>query len=93
VQECGNEEGELEVIKIEAIVRPDPINIVIEALNEVGCRGFNVQNINGRGQQKGVEVFTGRGTTTATRTSLPKALITTVEGKNHRSHSEFSQKL
>jgi nitrogen regulatory protein P-II 1 len=66
------------VLKIEAIVRPDRINIVIEALNEVDCRGFNVQNLNGRGQQQGVEVFTGRGATTATRTSLPKALITIV---------------
>lgn len=66
------------MIKIEAIVRPDRINIVIDALDAVGCRGFNVQNVNGRGQQQGVEVFTGRGATTATRTSLPKALITTV---------------
>jgi len=66
------------VIKIEAIVRPDRINVVIDALDEVGCRGFNVQNVNGRGQQQGVEVFTGRGATTATRTSLPKAMITTV---------------
>ena len=66
------------MIKIEAIIRPDRINLVIEALAAVGCRGFNVQNVNGRGQQQGVEVFTGRGATTATRTSLPKAMITTV---------------
>ncbi len=66
------------MIKIEAIVRPDRINIIIDALDAVGCRGFHVQNVNGRGQQQGVEVFTGRGATTATRTSLPKALITTV---------------
>ena len=50
----------------------------IDALDAAGCRGFNVQNVNGRGQQQGVEVFTGRGATTATRTSLPKAMITTV---------------
>lgn len=66
------------MIKIEAIVRPDRINIIIDALDAVGCRGFNVQNVNGRGQQQGVEVFTGRGATTATRTSLPKAMIATV---------------
>ncbi|MEK9675218.1 MAG: P-II family nitrogen regulator [Chloroflexota bacterium] len=66
------------MIKIEAIVRPDRVNIVIDALDAVGCRGFNVQNVNGRGQQQGIEVFTGRGATTATRTSLPKAMITTV---------------
>lgn len=66
------------MIKIEAIVRPDRVNIVIDALNAVDCRGFNVQNVNGRGQQQGVEVFTGRGATTTTRTSLPKVMITTV---------------
>ena len=66
------------MIKIEAIVRPDRINIVIDALDAVGCRGFNIQNVNGRGQQQGVEVFTGRGATTTTRTSLPKAMITMV---------------
>ena len=66
------------MIRIEAIVRPDRINIIIDALDAVGCRGFNVQNVNGRGQQQGVEVFTWRGATTATRTSLPKALITIV---------------
>ena len=66
------------MIRIEAIVRPDRINIIIDALDAVGCRGFNVQNVNGRGQQQGVEVFTGRGATTATRTSLPKVLITIV---------------
>ena len=69
---------DIDVIKIEAIVRPDRINIIIDALDVVGCRGFNVQNVNGRGQQQGVEVFTGRGATTATRMSLPKALITIV---------------
>ena len=66
------------MIKIEAIVRPDRINIIIDALDAVGCRGFNVLNVNGRGQQQGVEVFTGRGATTATRMSLPKALISIV---------------
>ena len=66
------------MIKIEAIIRPDRVNIVIDALNAVGCRGFNVQNLNGRGQQQGVEVFTGRGATTTTRMSLPKVMITTV---------------
>jgi|TARA_B110000263_G_C15276090_1_gene495935 nitrogen regulatory protein PII len=66
------------VIKIEAIVRPDRINIIIDALDAVGCRGFNVLNVNGRGQQQGVEVFTGRGGSTATRMSLPKALVSVV---------------
>ncbi len=66
------------MIKIEAIVRPDRLNIIVDALDAVGCRGFNVQNVNGRGQQQGVEVFTGRGATTAIRTSLPKVKINIV---------------
>ena len=28
------------MIKIEAIVRPDRINIIVDALDAVGCRGF-----------------------------------------------------
>ena len=49
------------MIKIEAIIRPERINGVTAALEEVGCRGFHYQNVTGQGQQRGVEVFTGRG--------------------------------
>ena len=66
------------MIKIEAIVRPERINQVTAALEEVGCRGFHYQNVTGQGQQRGIEVFTGRGGTTATRSSLPKTLLVTV---------------
>ena len=66
------------MIKIEAIVRPERINLVTDALEEVGCGGFHLFNVNGRGRQKGVEVFTGRGGGTAVRTSLPKTLLVTV---------------
>ncbi len=64
--------------KIDAIVRPERTNLVIEALEEAGCTGYHLFNITGAGQQKGVEVFTGRGAGTAIRTALPKTLISTV---------------
>ena len=67
-----------EMIKIEAIVRPERINQVTDALESAGCRGFHLQNVTGQGQQRGIEVFTGRGTATARRTSLPKTLLVTV---------------
>jgi nitrogen regulatory protein PII len=66
------------MIKIEAIVRPERINIVVSAIEAAGCRGYHYENVTGRGQQGGIEVFTGRGGTTATRTALPKTLLVTV---------------
>ena len=57
--------------KIEAILRPEVINQVIIALNEVGCKGFHFTNVTGQGQQKGLEVFTGRGAATTSRSSIP----------------------
>jgi len=66
------------MIKIEAIVRPERISAVTSALVEVGCGGFHFQNITGQGQQKGVEVFTGRGGRMATRATVSKTLVVTV---------------
>ena len=66
------------MIKIEAIVRPERVNLVIDALKDVGCTGYHLFNIHGAGQQGGVEVFTGRGAGTATRSALPKTLLTVV---------------
>ena len=66
------------MIKIEAIVRPERVNLVVDALVEAGCGGYHLFNIHGAGKQGGVEVFTGRGTGTATRSALPKTLITIV---------------
>jgi nitrogen regulatory protein PII len=66
------------MIKVEAIVRPERINQVVEALEAAGVGGFHFENVTGRGQQKGVEVFTGRGVSTARRMSLPKTLLVTV---------------
>ena len=66
------------MIKIEAVVRPERVNPVVEALLEAGCGGYHVLNVTGKGTQQGVEVFTGRGATTTTRAALPKSIITTV---------------
>jgi len=66
------------MIKIEAVVRPERVNIVVEALLDAGCGGYHIANVSGKGTQQGVEVFTGRGATTTTRAALPKTVITTV---------------
>ena len=66
------------MVKIEAVIRPEKVSLVVEALERVGCGGFHLLNVTGRGNQKGVEIFVGRGTSSATRSSLPKTLVVTV---------------
>lgn len=66
------------MISIEAIVRPERVNYVAQALVEAGCRGFYYVNVTGQGQQHGVEVFVGRGGQMVQRASVPKTLIRTV---------------
>ncbi|MDA1279883.1 MAG: P-II family nitrogen regulator [Chloroflexi bacterium] len=66
------------MIKIEAVVRPERVNTIVEAIVAAGCGGYHVLNISGKGTQQGVEVFTGRGATTTTRAALPKSIVTTV---------------
>ena len=46
--------------KIEAIIRPEKVTAVKDALAEAGFSGLNVVSVTGRGAQKGV-VHTGRG--------------------------------
>ena len=65
------------MIKIEAIVRPERINQVTSALEQIDCKGFHYQNVTGQGQQRGVEVFAGRGGSMA-RAAVPKTLLVTV---------------
>tara|TARA_B100001250_G_scaffold337903_1_gene304851 strand:- start:35 stop:388 length:354 start_codon:yes stop_codon:yes gene_type:complete len=72
------------MIKIEAVVRPERVNIVLESMAEAGCTGFTYTNVSGRGTQEGVEVFTGRGSSTANRVSVPKVLITAVTDKSNQ---------
>jgi len=66
------------MIKIEAVVRPERVNLVVEALLDAGVGGYHISNVSGKGTQQGVEVFTGRGAATTTRAALPKTVITTV---------------
>jgi nitrogen regulatory protein P-II 1 len=66
------------MIKIEAVVRPERVNLVVEALIDAGIGGYHISNVSGKGTQQGVEVFTGRGAATTTRAALPKTVITTV---------------
>lgn len=66
------------MLSIEAIVRPERINQVADALEEAGCGGFYFFNITGQGRQGGVEVFMGRGGQMTTRSAVPKTLVRTV---------------
>ena len=45
---------------------------------EEGVTGFHYQNVTGQGQQAGIEVVTGRGGATTTRSAVSKTLLVTV---------------
>ena len=66
------------MISIEAVVRPERVTSVTQALEAVGCQGFYYYNITGQGRQRGVEVFVGRGGAMANRSSVPKTLVRSV---------------
>ena len=63
--------------KIEAIIRPEKLNDVKGALEQVGCVGLNIVHVTGRGAQKGI-VHGGRGGETYTVDMLPKLKIEVV---------------
>ena len=47
--------------KIEAIIRPEKLEKLIEKLEELGYNGVTVSDVEGHGRQKGVkEIFRGR---------------------------------
>ena len=47
--------------KIMAIIRPNKLDIVKEALDDIGCTGITVTEVRGRGRQKGItEIYRGR---------------------------------
>lgn len=47
--------------KIEAIIRPDRLNIIKESLSEMGYPGLTVTEVKGHGAQKGItEMWRGR---------------------------------
>jgi nitrogen regulatory protein P-II 1 len=60
--------------KIEAIVRPERVEAVKEALATAGFVGMNIVNVTGRGVQKGI-VHTGRGGEEYRVDMLPKSKI------------------
>ena len=72
------------MIKIEAIIKPEKATTIGLSLEEAGVGGYFLSNVTGKGNQKGVEVTTGRGTTKITRSSVPKTLITTVVDDSQR---------
>ena len=60
--------------KIEAIIRPEKLEAVKEALAEQGFVGLNVINVVGRGAQKGV-VYVGRAGEKTIVDMLPKVKL------------------
>ena len=65
--------------KIEAIIRPERLEQVKEALAEAGFNGLNVLSVTGRGRQRGV-VHSGRGGETTVIDMLPKVKLEVVVG-------------
>ncbi len=63
--------------KVEAIIRPEKLNDVKEALDAIGFHGMNFIQVTGRGAQQGV-VHQGRGGETVIVDILPKAKVEVV---------------
>ena len=60
--------------KIEAIIRPERLTAVKDALAEAGFTGLNAVQVMGRGVQRGI-VHQGRAGTTITVDMLPKTKV------------------
>jgi len=63
--------------KIEAIIRPEKLNDVKQALDDLGFHGMNFIQVTGRGAQRGI-VHQGRGGETVTVDMLPKVRVEVV---------------
>jgi nitrogen regulatory protein P-II 1 len=61
--------------KIEAIIRPERLNAVKDALADAGLVGLNVTQVTGRGTQKGIESPGPRGVGTYVVDMLPKVKL------------------
>ena len=65
--------------KIEAIIRPEKLNAVKDALADAGVLGINVAQVTGRGAQRGIEVGGPRGVAGSYVVDmLPKVKLETV---------------
>ena len=60
--------------KVEAIIRPEKLETVKNALTEAGYVGMNTVNVTGRGNQRGV-VHMGRGAQAIEIDMLPKIKV------------------
>jgi nitrogen regulatory protein P-II 1 len=67
--------GEANMNKIEAIIRPERLNAVKDALADAGLVGLNVTQVTGRGIQKGIEAAGPRGVGTYVVDMLPKVKL------------------
>jgi len=65
------------VKKIEAIIRPEKLNDVKSALDDLGFHGMNFIQVTGRGAQRGI-VHQGRGGEPVTVDMLPKLRLEVV---------------
>jgi nitrogen regulatory protein P-II 1 len=65
------------VKKIEAIIRPEKLNEVKSALDDLGFHGMNFIQVTGRGAQRGI-VHQGRGGEAVTVDMLPKLKLEVV---------------
>ena len=69
--------------KIEAIIRPDRLDTVKNALAEAGLVGLNVTQVTGRGNQQGITVGGPRGVGSYTVDMLPKVKLEMVVHDEH----------
>jgi len=63
--------------KVEAIIRPEKLHDVKEALDDLGFHGMNFTQVTGRGAQRGI-VHQGRGGESVTVDMLPKVKMEVV---------------
>ena len=61
--------------KVEAIIRPDRLNAVKDALADAGLVGINVTQVTGRGAQRGIEIGGPRGVGSYVVDMLPKVKL------------------
>ena len=72
--------------KIEAIIRPEKLTAVKDALADAGLVGINVTQVTGRGNQRGIEMGGPRGVGSYVVDMLPKVKLELVV------HDENTQK-